>query len=216
MSGPCSHAVGVQCLGQEAPSSALTGFSGQVMKWAHGEPSGPAGDSWGEDDNARRYDAYAREYPSYRETSRDLIAVALPSADAGVADAAAPWRPRALTSSRSRKSAIKTAPSLSAHGCRYRSSPETRLAACLTRTACASWTRPTSALGPARPNWGYGPSLSPGFNGVNLAIRRLTRGPSDRLVARAVSWSARRKGRADRASSGGAGAAGPPGVRHGV
>lgn len=45
-------------------------------------------DSWGEDDNARRYDAYAREYPNYRETSRDLIAVALPSADAGVADAA--------------------------------------------------------------------------------------------------------------------------------
>jgi SAM-dependent methyltransferase len=48
----------------------------------------PADDSWGEDDNPRRYDAYAREYPGYRETSRDLIALALPSADAGVADAA--------------------------------------------------------------------------------------------------------------------------------
>ena len=48
---------------------------------------GPAGDTWGEDDNPRRYDAYAREYPSYRETSRDLIAVALPSADAGRVDA---------------------------------------------------------------------------------------------------------------------------------
>jgi SAM-dependent methyltransferase len=47
-----------------------------------------SGDHWGEDDNARRYDEYAREYPSYRETSRDLIAVALPSDDAGVADAA--------------------------------------------------------------------------------------------------------------------------------
>ena len=47
-----------------------------------------AGDVWGEDDNARRYDAYARKYPSYRETSRDLVAVALPSTDAGVADAA--------------------------------------------------------------------------------------------------------------------------------
>jgi SAM-dependent methyltransferase len=47
----------------------------------------PAGDSWGEDDNPRLYDAYAREYPSYRETSRDLIAVALPPADAGAADA---------------------------------------------------------------------------------------------------------------------------------
>lgn len=43
------------------------------------------GDSWGEDDNPRRYDAYAREYPSYRRTSRDLIAVALPSADTSVA-----------------------------------------------------------------------------------------------------------------------------------
>ena len=47
-----------------------------------------SGDRWGEDDNALRYDAYAREYPSYRETSRDLIALALPSDDAGVADAA--------------------------------------------------------------------------------------------------------------------------------
>jgi SAM-dependent methyltransferase len=51
-------------------------------------PPAPAGDIWGEDDNPRRYDAYAREYPNYRETSRDLIALALPSADAGVADAA--------------------------------------------------------------------------------------------------------------------------------
>src|ERR1700739_4579187 len=45
-------------------------------------------DHWGEDDNARRYDAYARESPNYRETSRDLIALALPSDDARVADAA--------------------------------------------------------------------------------------------------------------------------------
>jgi SAM-dependent methyltransferase len=47
-----------------------------------------AGDSWGVDDNARRYDAYARKYPNYRETSRDLIEVALPSADASLPDAA--------------------------------------------------------------------------------------------------------------------------------
>ena len=47
----------------------------------------PAADSWGEDDNPRRYDAYAREYPSYRDTSRDLVELALPSGDAG-ADAA--------------------------------------------------------------------------------------------------------------------------------
>jgi SAM-dependent methyltransferase len=45
-------------------------------------------DHWGEDDNARRYDEYARKHPSYQETSRDLIAVALPSDDAGVAGAA--------------------------------------------------------------------------------------------------------------------------------
>jgi ubiquinone/menaquinone biosynthesis C-methylase UbiE len=48
----------------------------------------PTGDIWGEDDNPRRYDAYAREYSADRETSRDLIALALPLADAGVADAA--------------------------------------------------------------------------------------------------------------------------------
>jgi SAM-dependent methyltransferase len=54
--------------------------------WGMVIPS-PADDVWGEDDNARRYDAYAREYPNYRDTSRDLIAVALP-ADAGVLDVA--------------------------------------------------------------------------------------------------------------------------------
>lgn len=48
----------------------------------------PADDVWGEDDNARRYDAYARRYPNYRDTSRDLVAHALPSGDAGTADAA--------------------------------------------------------------------------------------------------------------------------------
>ena len=48
----------------------------------------PTEDSWGEDDNPRRYDAFAHEYPNYRETSRDLIAVALPSADAAGANAA--------------------------------------------------------------------------------------------------------------------------------
>lgn len=46
-----------------------------------------ADDVWGEEDNARRYDAYAREYPNYRDASRDLIAVALPAA-AGNRDAA--------------------------------------------------------------------------------------------------------------------------------
>jgi SAM-dependent methyltransferase len=48
----------------------------------------PTADSWGEEDNARRYDAYARTYPNYRETSRDLIAVALQPAAVGAADAA--------------------------------------------------------------------------------------------------------------------------------
>jgi hypothetical protein len=51
------------------------------------ETLGPAGDRWGEDDNARRYDAYAREYPNYREISRDLIAFALPPGEAGIAAA---------------------------------------------------------------------------------------------------------------------------------
>ncbi len=48
----------------------------------------PDADIWGEDDNARRYDAYVRQYPNYQETSRDLVALALPPADASVSDAA--------------------------------------------------------------------------------------------------------------------------------
>ena len=72
----------------DASGSGAAG-SGHVMKWAPVEilPGRPVipGVS---DDNPRRYDAYAREYPSYRETSRDLIAVALPSADAGRVNAA--------------------------------------------------------------------------------------------------------------------------------
>jgi SAM-dependent methyltransferase len=43
-----------------------------------------ADDVWGEDDNARRYDAYAREHPNYRDTSRDLIAIALPGFTGGM------------------------------------------------------------------------------------------------------------------------------------
>ena len=49
---------------------------------------GPGADSWGEDDNARRYDAFAHEYPMYRETSRDLVALARLPADAVVLDLA--------------------------------------------------------------------------------------------------------------------------------
>jgi SAM-dependent methyltransferase len=45
-------------------------------------------DSWGEEDNARRYDAFARRYPMYRDTSRDLITLARLSADARVLDLA--------------------------------------------------------------------------------------------------------------------------------
>ena len=58
------------------------------MKWTMDTLPGPGGDIWGEDDNPRRYDEYAREYPGYRETSRDLIALALQSADNTFADAA--------------------------------------------------------------------------------------------------------------------------------
>jgi SAM-dependent methyltransferase len=50
------------------------------------EASAP--DSWGEDDNARQYDAFTREYPIYGETSRDLIAMARPASDSAVLDLA--------------------------------------------------------------------------------------------------------------------------------
>lgn len=50
--------------------------------------SGLAADNWGEDDNARRYDAFARKYPMYRDASRDLIALARLSPDAVVLDLA--------------------------------------------------------------------------------------------------------------------------------
>jgi SAM-dependent methyltransferase len=49
---------------------------------------GPDADIWGEDDNARRYDAFARQHPVYEDTSRDLIALAGLSADAAVLDLA--------------------------------------------------------------------------------------------------------------------------------
>jgi SAM-dependent methyltransferase len=49
---------------------------------------GPGADIWGEDDNARRYDAFARHHPIYQDTSRDLIALAGLSADAAVLDLA--------------------------------------------------------------------------------------------------------------------------------
>ncbi len=47
-----------------------------------------APDSWGDDDNARRYDAFTREYPIYGETSRDLIAMAGPATNSAVLDLA--------------------------------------------------------------------------------------------------------------------------------
>jgi SAM-dependent methyltransferase len=48
----------------------------------------PAADSWSEDDNARRYDAYAQVHPMYRDLSRDLISLARLPADAAVVDLA--------------------------------------------------------------------------------------------------------------------------------
>lgn len=51
-------------------------------------PPAPPSDIWGEDDNPRHYDAFAREHPNYTETSQDLIAHAQPSADAVVIDLA--------------------------------------------------------------------------------------------------------------------------------
>jgi SAM-dependent methyltransferase len=49
---------------------------------------GPDADIWGEDDNARLYDAFARQHPIYQDTSRDLIALARLPADAAVLDLA--------------------------------------------------------------------------------------------------------------------------------
>ena len=45
-------------------------------------------DIWGEDDNAVRYGEFARMYPGYRETSRDLVALASPDRGATVLDLA--------------------------------------------------------------------------------------------------------------------------------
>jgi SAM-dependent methyltransferase len=51
-------------------------------------PPAPSADSWAQDDNPRHYDAFAREYPNYSQTSRDLIAHAQPSTDAVAVDLA--------------------------------------------------------------------------------------------------------------------------------
>ena len=45
-------------------------------------------DIWGEDDNASLYEAFARQHPVYRDTSRDLAALARLAADAAVVDLA--------------------------------------------------------------------------------------------------------------------------------
>jgi len=45
-------------------------------------------DLWGADDNAARYEEFARLHPGYRETSRDLVTLASPASDATVLDLA--------------------------------------------------------------------------------------------------------------------------------
>jgi SAM-dependent methyltransferase len=65
--------------------------SDRVILWCNdGMPTAEASppDSWGQDDNARRYEAFTREYPIYQEISRDLIGLARPAADAAVLDLA--------------------------------------------------------------------------------------------------------------------------------
>jgi ubiquinone/menaquinone biosynthesis C-methylase UbiE len=47
-----------------------------------------SGDPWAADGNAARYAAYAREFPMYRDTSRDLVTRAAPAPDAVVVDLA--------------------------------------------------------------------------------------------------------------------------------
>lgn len=51
-------------------------------------PNEPRADSWGEGGNAVHYDAFARRYPMYRQTSRDLVALARLSRAATVLDLA--------------------------------------------------------------------------------------------------------------------------------
>jgi len=48
----------------------------------------PNADGWGKDDNARRYDAFARRFPIYARSSRELIALARPPSDSTVLDLA--------------------------------------------------------------------------------------------------------------------------------
>ena len=48
----------------------------------------PSADSWGKDDNARRYDAFARRFPMYARSSQELIALARPPRDSTVLDLA--------------------------------------------------------------------------------------------------------------------------------
>lgn len=52
------------------------------------EPDQPPADSWAEDDNAVRYDAFARLYPMYRQTSSDLVTLARLGPGASVLDLA--------------------------------------------------------------------------------------------------------------------------------
>jgi SAM-dependent methyltransferase len=49
---------------------------------------GPGDVPWDESENARRYAAFARQYPIYRQTSEDLVALARPSGGATVVDLA--------------------------------------------------------------------------------------------------------------------------------
>jgi SAM-dependent methyltransferase len=48
----------------------------------------PGADSWGKDDNARRYDTFAHRFPMYARSSRELIALARPPSDSTVLDLA--------------------------------------------------------------------------------------------------------------------------------
>jgi ubiquinone/menaquinone biosynthesis C-methylase UbiE len=52
------------------------------------EPAATGRDSWGEDDNARRYEAFARRHLIYQLTSKDLVGLARLADDASVLDLA--------------------------------------------------------------------------------------------------------------------------------
>ena len=130
------------------------------------------GDLWGDDDNAVRYDDFARLYPMYQQTSHDLILLASPALDAVVVDLAcgtgattaailSGLGPEGKVIGIDRTSATGNAPRLSVRGSRSPSPPRCTYLACGTTTGCEFWTRRTSMSHPGKPGHPGGLPSSP-------------------------------------------------------